>query len=389
MRRLLALVCAVVFFESAFYAVITPLLPELSVRFDLSKAQAGLLTAAYGAGTLAGSIPFGWLNARIGVRRTLQLGLAFMVIASAAFPFAGSPILLDLARFAQGIGAAGCWTAGLGWLVRMVPQDRRGTAIGSAMGAATVGSLFGPVLGGIASAVSTEVVFVSAAALGVVCMAAAARTEAPTTAGAASFRALGGAVRDRRVALGLWLMLLPGVLFGTIYVLTPLRLSELGAGPAVIAAAFLVAAGLEALISPFAGRLTDRSGPIVPALAGLAGGTLAMTLLPWPASAWLLAPLVMLTAPLIGFLWTPSLALVSEGAEALEVEPGFAFSLTNLAWALGQAVGSAGSAALAQATSDPVPYLVLAVTSAGTLALLWARTARTGGARALAARRAR
>jgi MFS family permease len=369
-RRLLALVGAVVFFESAFYAVITPLLPELSAQYGLSKAQAGVLTASYGAGTLAGSLPFGWLVAHSGVRRVLQLGLGLMVVSSIAFPQAGSAAVLDVARFAQGVGAAGCWTAGLGWVVGSAGAARRGTAIGTTMAAATVGGLFGPVLGGVASAAGTEVVFTVAAAFGVVCIVWAQRTPVPGRVGQASLALLAATVRDRRVGLGLWLMLLPGLLFGTIYVLTPLQLDGLGAGAAAIAAAFLVAAALEAAISPLAGRLIDRSGPLVPATAGLAGGAVAMALLPWPTQAWQLVVTIMLAAPLIGFLWTPSIALVGEGAESLGVEPGFAFALTNMAWALGQAVGSAGSAGLAQATSDRVPYLVLAATCATTLAVL-------------------
>jgi DHA1 family solute carrier family 18 vesicular amine transporter 1/2 len=188
--------------------------------------------------------------------------------------------------------------------------------------------------------------------------------------GQASLALLAAAVRDRRVALGLWLMLLPGLLFGTIYVLTPLRLDHLGAGAAAIAAAFLVAAGIEAAISPLAGRLIDRRGTLVPAYAGLAGGGVAMALLPWPEQAWLLVVTVMLAGPLIGFLWTPSIALVGEGAEALGVEPGFAFALTNMAWALGQTAGSAGSAGLAQAASDRLPYLLLAALCLATLAVL-------------------
>jgi MFS family permease len=375
-RRLLALVCAVVFFESAFYAVITPLLPELSVQYDLSKAQAGVLTACYGAGTLAGSLPFGWLVARWGVRPVLQLGLGLMVVSSIAFPFGGSAAVLDIARFAQGVGAAGCWTAGLGWVVGSAGAGRRGTAIGTTMAAATVGGLFGPVLGGVASAAGTEIVFTGAAAFGVVCIAWAQRTPAPARVGGASVALLAATVRDRRVVLGLWLMLLPGFLFGTIYVLTPLQLDDLGAGAAAIAAAFLVAAALEAGISPLAGRLTDRSGPLLPASAGLAGGALAMLLLPWPTHAWQLVLTIMLASPLIGFLWTPSIALVSEGAESLGVEPGFAFALTNMAWALGQAAGSAGSAGLAQATSDEVPYLLLAATCVVTLVALRRATTR-------------
>jgi hypothetical protein len=95
-----------------------------------------------------------------------------------------------------------------------------------------------------------------------------------------------------------------------------------------------------------------------------------MTLLPWPGAVWLLVGVVMVTAPLIGFLWTPSITLVSQGAERLAVEPGFAFGLTNLTWALGQTIGSAGGAALAQATADAVPELLLAAVCAVTLVAL-------------------
>jgi MFS family permease len=369
-RRLLALVGAVVFFESAFYAVITPLLPELTTQFGLSKTQAGVLTASYGAGTLVGSLPFGWLVARLGVRRVLQLGLGLMVVSSVGFPLARGAAVLDVARFAQGVGAAGCWTAGLGWVVGSAPVARRGAAIGTTMGAATVGGLCGPVLGGVASAAGTQVVFTVAAGFGVACIVWAQCTPAAARVGGASLALLVATVRDRRVALGLWLILLPGLLFGTIYVLTPLRLDGLGAGAAAITAAFLVAAAIEAGISPLAGRLIDRRGPRPPAMAGLAGGACAMALLPWPNQAWLLVVTIMLAAPLIGFLWTPSIALVGEGAESLGVEPGFAFALTNMGWALGQAVGSAGSAGLAQAAGDAVPYCLLAALCLATLAAL-------------------
>jgi hypothetical protein len=41
-----------------------------------------------------------------------------------------------------------------------------------------------------------------------------------------------------------------------------------------------------------------------------------------------------------------------------------------MAWALGQAVGSAGSAGLAQAASDRLPYLLLAALCLATLAAM-------------------
>ena len=59
-RRLLALVCVVILIDTLFYAVLAPVLPELSSEFGLDKGSAGILVGAYAAGTLAGALPGGW-----------------------------------------------------------------------------------------------------------------------------------------------------------------------------------------------------------------------------------------------------------------------------------------------------------------------------------------
>src|SRR3954462_8939000 len=101
MRKLLLLAAAVVLVDTSFYAAITPLLPDLTEQFGLTKAGAGVLAAAYPIGTFGGGLPGGWMAGRVGVRPTVLLGLALMVVSSVAFAFATSVLMLDLARFVQ------------------------------------------------------------------------------------------------------------------------------------------------------------------------------------------------------------------------------------------------------------------------------------------------
>ena len=88
------------------------------------------------------------------------------------------------------------------------------------------------------------------------------------------------------------------------------------------------------------------------------------------SAAWLVA-LLILGMPAFGTLFTPAMALLSNGAQRLQVNQGLAFGMTNLAWAAGQAVAAAGSGALAQATSDIVPYSLLAAACLASLIFLW------------------
>jgi MFS family permease len=378
-RRLLAFVCVVVFVDTLFYAAITPILPELTDRYGLSKTSAGVLAAAYPAGTFIGALPGGWMAARVGVRPTVLTGLGLLVASSVAFAFADDIVVLDVARFVQGVGGAASWAGALGWMIGAAPRERRGQYIGTALAAAVAGALFGPVLGAAAGAFGQEPVFGAVAVVGVAMMVWAGRMVAQQPEGDSRLRTLVSSLGDRRVAAGMWLTTLPGVLFGTVAVLGPLRLDELGAGAAAIAAAFLTAAALEAAVAPLIGRLSDRRGRLVPSVIGVTGGGLVMAALPWPESAWALGVLIVFAGPLIGMLYTPAMAMLSDGAEAFGVSQGFAFALVNLAWATGQTAGAAGSARLADAAGDRVPYLVLAGVCALTLAGLVRQTVTLSG----------
>src|SRR5215217_9284566 len=233
--------------------------------------------------------------------------------------------------------------------------------IGTTIGAAIAGALAGPAIGALADAVGIAPTFSGIAVVGVLLAAWALRTPPAQPQGTSPPRELLASLRDGRVAAGMWLIAVPGLLFGTIGVLAPLRLDDLGAGAGVIGAAWLGAAALESGVSPVVGRVSDRRGRLFPCLIGLSAGAVVMLLFTQPDQSWQVIALVIVAAPTVGMLWAPSMALLSDGAEALGIAQGFAFALSNLGWSIGQTAGAAASARLADATSDAVPYLLLSV----------------------------
>jgi predicted MFS family arabinose efflux permease len=303
------------------------------------------------------------------------LGLAVMAASSVAFGLVESSFLLTLARFVQGVAGAASWAGALGWLAGAAPPGRRGELIGVAFGAALAGALCGPALGALADEVGRAGAFLAVAAAGVLLALWGARTAAPAHHPAPLRRAL-AALGDPRMLAAIWLVTLPGLAFGTIGVLGPLRLDDLGATALVIAVVFTAAGVLEMLVNPVAGRVSDRRGRLAPLLAAMGGATLLILLVPVAGTVALLGAAILLVNPVIGIVWTPAMALLSDGASDRGVPQGLAFSLSNATWGAGQTVGSLGGAAMADAAGLAAPFVALSVLFGATFALLRFRAGR-------------
>lgn len=380
-RRLVLIVGAVVFIDTMFYAVISPLLPQLTHELHLSKLSAGLMTAGYPIGMLVASLPGGILAARVGPRLTVMLGLLLLACSTVAFGLVQSAAALDLARVVEGVGGACSWAGGIAWIVEKAPADRRGEMIGRAVGAAVGGALFGPAIGALASFTGRPVLFCALAALALGLMALTRTLPDDGQTSSQGIRTMVAAIRTRPMVVGLWLMLLPALGSGILNVLGPLRMHRFGAGAAAIGATWLVAAGLEALVAPAVGRVSDRHGRIVPLRVGLAASAVVLVFFTVPTSAPGLAVVIVCTAVGFGFFWAPAMALLSDAGEAAGLDHALGAALMNLAWAGGVILGSAGGGAVAKTFGDVVPTagaaVVFAVTSAALFRQRFAARDRT------------
>jgi MFS family permease len=361
MRRLLFLVGAIVLVDTMFFAALTPLLRHYVDELDLGKAGAGVLQAMYPAGAFVAAIPGGIAAARLGVKPTVLIGLSLLAVTTVAFGLADSVLALDVARFLQGISSAFSWTGALSWLVAAAPPGRRGQLIGSAFGAAIAGALFGPVLGAVASFTGTATAFSVVAGLAIVLAVWAWRTPAATPTDPQPLSMLFRALTVRSIQVPIWLCLLPALLFGNLSVLAPLRLSHLGWGAAAIGGTYLVMAAIEASWAPILGRAADRYGRLPPLRAALIASAIVTFLLPWPQNPWVLSLVIVSAGFAFGSFWTPAMSMSTDAAEHVGLDYGYAFALVNIAWAPGQAGGAALGGALAAATSDAVPYLLLCI----------------------------
>jgi MFS family permease len=359
MRRLLILVCAVVWVDTMLYAALTPLLPHFTHTLHLSKAGAGVLVAADGAGALVGGLPGGAAAARLGPRRAVLGGLALMGLASLGFAFASGFWLLAIARFMQGCASGFTWAGAFAWLLAAAPRDRRGQLIGTALGAAVFGALFGPVVGAAAAALGRAEVFTALACLAVVLAVWTLRIE-PAPSEVPSTSAMRRALRSPRFLGGLALMALPSLLFGVLSTLAPLRLADAGWGATAIGAVWLIGAAFETVLSPLAGRTLDRRGWALPVKVSLGAAAVLSIGLAFSPRPLAYVPLLIVASGAYGVLFTPAFALIAEGAELVGLPQGMAFGLMNAAWASGALVGPAAGGAVANASGDVAPFVVSA-----------------------------
>jgi MFS family permease len=286
-----AVLTAVAFCVALGFGILAPAIPIFARSFGVSAFAATAVISAFALMRFI-SAPFaGWLTSRIGERTTIAAGLIIVAVSSIFAGFASDYSNLIVLRAVGGVGSSMFTVAAQALILRVVDASLRGRASAAYQGGFLIGGVAGPAVGGLVLAISLRApFFVYAASLGlgaIVCIIflhprRMARlntsTEPEISVTKSGLPELKIALRNRAYIAALAANLAGGLVsFGLRAALVPLFIIEgLHQSAGLSGAAFLVAAGAQAVLLLPAGRWTDTRGRRIVMIAGTSITALAM-----------------------------------------------------------------------------------------------------------------
>jgi MFS family permease len=128
--------------------LILPVLPLFALSFDASYAMVGLVLAARGLGNLAFDVPSGMVLRHLGVRRSMIVGGAVMVICALAMTQVRTLTEALVVQLLLGLGMALWNIARHTYVTETVELGRRGRTNAVMGGIGRISGFGGPVVGG-------------------------------------------------------------------------------------------------------------------------------------------------------------------------------------------------------------------------------------------------
>jgi len=149
-QRATLVVASITNFSNTFAAsAINIAIPHVGSEYQASATAVSWIVLAFVLASALLSIPFGRLADIYGRMRIMKLGIALFCAASFLNMFSPNMAVFLLFRVLQGAGAAMVFATNTAILVDVYPAEKRGSVMGIAVAAVFTGSAMGPVIGGL------------------------------------------------------------------------------------------------------------------------------------------------------------------------------------------------------------------------------------------------
>ncbi|MCK9278196.1 MAG: MFS transporter [Methanoculleus sp.] len=379
---ILVLVVLVIFMDMMIYGLLIPVFPEYAPRLGVDESVIGVVFGIYAAMLLLFSIPMGLLSDRVGRRPLIVTGMLLLALATALFGFSTTVTHLIIARMVQGISAAATWSAGLALLADTCDPARLGERMGISLSAVGLGTVLGPVVGGLlfeylGYTATFLIPAVLVASVGLLVLAVPVRTCKQEDGRGRSEMLPRGSLFPL-AACAAAVVAVSGT-YGVVDPYLPIYLhAAFAASPATIGLVFAVLAVAAAVAQPAAGRIYDRRG----GSRSLIGGGLLLSGVAIVAA--MQAPTLVLVAVAVFALGvTLSCALVPvmpimAGIYRDQGSQGAAYGMYNTFFSVGLSVGPFAGAVLAGRWALPTIFLLQAAALAVVGVLGWPVIGRLG-----------
>ncbi|MEG3863074.1 MFS transporter [Microcoleus sp. herbarium12] len=289
-----------------FWCSLASLLPTLPLYVQSvggSKQQIGFVMGAFAIGLLLSRPQLGKIADSRGRKQVLLLGVSVAALAPIGYLFAQSvPLLLFLRAF-HGISIAAFTTAYSALVTDLSPPGKRGELIGYMSLAAPIGLAFGPAMGGfIQAGVGYPALFAMSAAFATTALFFTSKVAEPNFAELTKSDSLSEDKNSQKYWQMLWnprvripalVLLLVGLVFGTLSTFMPLFIQEtkVNLNPGLFYSTAAIASFSLRLVT---GRASDKYGRGLFISGGLICYAVSMLLLYFADSsgAFLIAALI-------------------------------------------------------------------------------------------------
>ncbi|MFC3299482.1 MFS transporter [Arthrobacter agilis] len=285
--REIRVLIAAAFVIAIGFGLVAPILPQFAQSFDVGVTASAVIVSAFAFTRLVFAPAGGRLVERLGERPVYIVGLLIVALSTAACAFAGDYWQLLVFRALGGIGSTMFTVSAMGLIVRLAPPAIRGRVSGAYATAFLLGSIGGPIVGGLLARFGLRVPFLVYAVALLIASAVvffqlkdtsladrrAARAKPPLT--------VREAVRDSGYRASLASSFANGwSSFGVRMALVPLFADVvLGAGTEIAGISLAFFAGGTALALTASGRLADSLGRRPLVITGLIVNGAAMVAL--------------------------------------------------------------------------------------------------------------
>lgn len=303
------------------FGVLVPVLPVFARSFDVGYLEVGAVISVFALMRLVASPFCGPMIVRAGERAVLATGIFIVAISSGLAGVSQSYVQLLVLRGVGGVGSAMFTVSAMTLLLASVAPEVRGRAAGFYQGGFLIGSMAGPAVGGLLSAISlTAPFFFYAATLAVAGTVGLVLLRPSHSAGSRAqetppvpFRQV---LRDARFQAACATNLAQGwTSMGVRSALVPVLVVEvLHRTAAWTGIAFACAAVAQTLAVGPAGKFVDTVGRRPAMVGGGLLGTVSIAVVPFAPNIWALMAALCVYGVAAAFLSTAPAAAVGDAA---------------------------------------------------------------------------